>query len=106
MRVLVEVPDLKAGGSALRGAGILDDGMTMAVCRRGAGETTATTELSMPLGEAVDLAERVLSGDARAATTPGLARILSASVAILFRVALTSGAIIRDGDDVGGNPGH
>jgi len=94
LTVMVDVRDLAAGGvSARRVAGLLDDNATIGVCAMQHGDKIVSTELEFNLGEAALLAERILSGDQRAKTTPGLARILSASVAVLFRVSLAAGAL-------------
>lgn len=66
---------------------------TIAVATMVAGEALAQTELSFPVDRAIRLAEAVLAGDQRARTTPGLARILSATACVLFRVARQAGGI-------------
>ena len=53
--------------------------------------------------EAADSSVAALSGDRRALTTPGLARTLSATVAILFRVCLATGALQEMGTFDGGS---
>jgi len=101
LTVSVDVPDRAAGGvSARRVAGFLDDRMTIAVCSIRDGDKIATAELEMPLADVLQLAQEVLSGDARAKTTPGLARILSASVAVLFRVSHAAGAFEQSTEDI------
>jgi hypothetical protein len=94
--VIADVPDRAAvddgKGNFRRTVGYFDDRQTIAVARMVAGEKVAETELIFTIGEAISLAEKALSGDRRALTTPGLARILSASVALLSRVSLTAGA--------------
>ncbi|MER9622657.1 hypothetical protein NKI98_14655 [Mesorhizobium sp. M0222] len=108
MAVMVDVRDLGAAGvSARRVVGLLDDNATIGVCSMRDGDKLADTELEFNLGEAAHLAELILSGDQRAKTTPGLARILSASVAVLFRVSLAAGALQRQYEDFdGGDAGH
>lgn len=100
--VFVDVPDALAAsnssGNYRRVAGMLDDNQTVVVATMVAGGRTADTEFSFKLGDAVALAETALTGDRRALTTPGLARILSATAAILFRVSLAAGAVQRLGD--------
>jgi hypothetical protein len=98
MTVTVDVPNLAAGAvSARRVAGILDDNATVAVAAMHTGDKIVTPEVEFNLGEALALSEACLSGDRRALTTPGLARILSASVAVLFRVSHAAGAFEQEG---------
>lgn len=96
LTVLVNVP---AGPKTplRRVAGIMEDGRSFAVATMAEGSNVADTEFAFELGEAVTLSETILAGDRRAMTTPGLARILSATVAVLFRVAAEAGAIKPDG---------
>jgi len=91
------------GFDTLRVAGLLDDNETVAVATTRPGAEEGVEELSFTLTEAVHLAEQCLAGHERALTTPGLARILSATVAILFRVSLAGGTIQQK--DAGGH-GH
>jgi hypothetical protein len=94
MAVMLDVRDLgRSEVSARRVVGLMEDNATVGICAIRDGDRIAETELEFNLGEAARLAELILSGDARAKTTPGLARILSASVAMLFRVSLTAGAL-------------
>ena len=98
LTVTVDVPNLAAGAtSARRVAGFLDDNATVAVAAMLAGDKIVTPEAEFNLGEALALSEACLSGDRRALTTPGLARILSASVAVLFRVSHAAGAFQHEG---------
>ncbi len=89
---------------------VCQDGAAILVARRrcDAPATEAVTpEFSFDLGEAVELADACFGGNARALTTPGLARILCASVLVLFKAALSSGAIIkvdRAQDELGNRP--
>lgn len=92
LTVMVNVADLAGAVGARRVAGVMDDNATIGVCAIHDGDRIVNSELEFNLGEAALLAERILSGDQRAKTTPGLARILSASVAVLFRVSLAAGA--------------
>lgn len=79
----------------------------VAVATMTAGGSQAETELTFTLAEAEAAARAALSGDRRALTRPGLARILCAATTLLFRVAIEAGAIIQEGsDDDGGNAGH
>jgi len=104
--VFVDVGDLAAGGGPeghqRRLVGLLDDRETVTVARMVAGNSLAEPELSFRLTDAVRLAEAVLAGDRRAMTTPGLARTLSATAAMLFRVSNAAGALQKiegfDGD--------
>ncbi|TDR35717.1 hypothetical protein [Aquamicrobium defluvii] len=105
LTVHVEVPDLAGGEGARRVAGVLDDLETICVALKAGGEEQAVSEFSFSIGEAAALSRACLSGDRRALTTPGLARILSASVAVLFRVAHHAGAF-RHGDLDERDAGH
>ena len=80
-------------GHHRRVAGLLPGNSAIGVARVTAGDETGLCELSFEIGEAAALAEQVLAGDRRAITTPGLARILSATAAVLFRVAHAAGAL-------------
>lgn len=93
MAVMVDVPNRELAVGARRVVGLMEDNATIGVCSIRDGDKIANTELEFNLGEAAQLAELILSGDQRAKTTPGLARILSASVAMLFRVSLAAGAL-------------
>lgn len=94
MAVMLDVRDLgRPEVSARRIVGLMEDNATIGVCSIRDGDRIADTELEFNLGEAAKLAELVLSGDQRAKTTPGLTRILCASVAMLFRVSLAAGAL-------------
>ncbi len=105
LSVLVNVPDQAAPGRR-RVAGLLDDNQTIVVASMLEGGTIAELELSFRLCDAVAIAEAALAGDRRAMTTPGLARILSTTAAILFRVSLHAGGLQQLGeiDERGG--GH
>ncbi|RWF49956.1 MAG: hypothetical protein EOS50_30205 [Mesorhizobium sp.] len=98
LTVMVNVADLAGAVGARRVAGVMDDNATIGVCAIHDGDRIVNSELEFNLGEAALLAERILSGDQRAKTTPGLARILSASVAVLFRVAHAAGALQQIGE--------
>lgn len=101
---IVDVPDRHSRDTVRRRvAGLLPDGETIAVASMQAGDKTAVSELEFPLGETLCLAEACLAGDQRALTTPGLTRRLSATLAILFRVAVERGAVIEN--PVGGADG-
>ncbi len=94
MAVMLDVRDLgRPEVSARRIVGLMEDNATIGICAIRDGDRIADTELEFNLGEAAKLAELVLSGDQRAKTTPGLTRILCASVAMLFRVSLAAGAL-------------
>lgn len=81
-----------------RVVGLLDDQATIVVATMVAGESEARTEISYTLSQGVDLALACLAGNRRALTTPGLARILSSTVALLLRVSLASGGLSQTGD--------
>jgi len=105
LTILADVPHLDRAERAeqfRRVAGLLD-AQTLCVATMVAGEAEARTELIFSVDDAVRLAGRVLAGDPRARTQPGLARILSATACVLFRVAQQAGGIqsmeIFDGDD-------
>lgn len=95
---MVDVADLTGAVGARRVAGVMDDNATIGVCAIHDGDRIVNSELEFNLGEAALLAERILSGDQRAKTMPGLARILAASVAVLFRVSLAAGALQQTGE--------
>ncbi|TPN57151.1 hypothetical protein [Mesorhizobium sp. B1-1-7] len=106
MAVMVDVPNRERPVGERRVVGLMADNATIGVAAMRDGDRIVVTELEFNLGEAVRLAELILSGDARAKTTPGLARILSASVAMLFRVSHAAGAFLPtaeepDGRDAG-----
>lgn len=96
LTVAIDVANLTADagpdGHFRRVVGLLDDRETVAIAQMVAGEPVAQTELSFRLTDAQRLAEAVLAGDRRAMTTPGLARMLSATAALLFRVSHAAGA--------------
>ena len=105
------VPPTTAGR---RIAGLTENGRCIAVATIGAGGAIATTEIEFDIAGAVALAEQCLSGNQRALTTPGLARILAATAAVLCRVSLAAGALQPletedrhdggDADDLGNQP--
>lgn len=84
-----------------RVVGVFDDRQRVAVATLPLGSNNAAVELEFDLGDAMRLCDRCLSGDARALTTPGLARILSATAALLFRVSVAAGAIETEEPDDG-----
>lgn len=106
LAIQLDVADLAKGagegGHFRRVVALSEDGTSLIVATMTAGEGVATTELTFRLDEARALAERVLSGDRRAMTRPGLARILSATAALLFRVSLAAGAIQETPEPAGG----
>lgn len=111
--ILVDVADAERRDPTYRRvAGLLPDNETVAVATKTAEGTIANGELTFSLSDINRLAEAVLAGDARARTTPGLARILSASVAVLFRVCHAAGALqpimqtIEDADAGDDDTGH
>jgi hypothetical protein len=106
MAVHVDVHKLGEPASSRRVAGVLDGGEAIAVCSILDGDRIATPEAEFSLGDAAALADACLAGDRRALTTPGLARILSASVAVLFRVSIAAGVLQRTEDFDGGDAGH
>lgn len=94
LTVHVNVPDLATNGAKRRVVGMVNgDDTRLVVASLPDGGNVAEPELSFSIGYAAALAERVLSGDQRAKTEPGLARILSATVAMLFRVSLAARAL-------------
>ncbi|MDG4894641.1 hypothetical protein P9272_13770 [Mesorhizobium sp. WSM4976] len=107
LTVYVDVRDLaRQGVGARRVAGVIDGGEKVAVASILDGDRVATPELEFSFADALTLAEACLSGDRRALTTPGLARYLSAAVAVLFRVSCAAGALQRQGDFDGGDAGY
>ena len=105
LSVMVDVPDLMQPGRR-RVAGLLDDNKTLAIGTMVEGRSEGSLELSCELAEALALAKGALSGDRRSLTNPGLARKLSATVAVLFRVCQTAGAIIPENEGGDGGTGH
>lgn len=96
LSVLVDVEDRTGEVKAAhlrRVVGLMPDNETVVVAAMVAGAGQAKTETAYTLAEAVEIAEACLSGERRALTTPGLARILSSAVAILFRVSLSRGGL-------------
>ncbi|MBS9720058.1 hypothetical protein JYU29_05070 [Tianweitania sp. BSSL-BM11] len=92
--VCVQVPDAVSKDTGrIRIAGLTPDSRIIVVASLKAGDTIADHEFSFGLDDGMRLAEACLSGDRRALTSPGLARKLSATLAILFRVCVQSGAI-------------
>ncbi|RUW45664.1 hypothetical protein [Mesorhizobium sp. M8A.F.Ca.ET.021.01.1.1] len=107
MAVFVDVPNRELPVGARRVVGLMEDNATVGVCAMRDGDRIVNTEIEFNLAEAARLAELILSGDQRAKTTPGLARILSASVAMLFRVSIAAGALQRQQEAFdGGDAGH
>lgn len=96
LAVYADVPNLAAGagdkGHFRRVAGVLSDRETLGVATLTAGDANGDLELSFSLAHAGRLADACLAGDRRALTTPGLARMLSATVAVLLRVSHAAGA--------------
>lgn len=105
MDVAVRVPlAFRKGSDTMRVAGLLDDDTTVVVATMTPEAELATPELAFELAQALQIAEACLAGHTCALTTPGLARILSATVAILFRVSLAAGAIAKiQGDHADGH---
>jgi hypothetical protein len=95
LTVYVDVRKIGEPVSARRVAGVLDGGAHIAVCSILDGDRIATSETEFSFADARLLAEACLAGDRRALTTPGLARILSSAVAVLFRVSFAAGAFQR-----------
>lgn len=93
------------GGETLRVAGFTDDSERISIATMEPGSNAGTHELTFTLGQALEIAEHCLAGNPRALTTPGLARILSATVALLFRVSMAAGAITTVRGDEHGD-GH
>lgn len=109
LTVMADVPDLTAAVPAAhlrRVVGLLDDDQTVVVAKHVAGQNTAETEISFALGHAAELAHACLAGNRRALTTPGLARILSSTVAVLLRVSLAAGGVKSTGELHDGHAGH
>jgi hypothetical protein len=109
LRYIVDVADLAAGagpdGHLRRVAGVLPDNETVALGRMVAGSGAVETEFTFTLAEGQALCEACLAGDRRALTRPGLARILSATAAVLFRVAHHAGSFQAIEDIDGGGAG-
>lgn len=113
LTIHLDVPDLRSGKPATgttrrRVVGLLPDAMTVAVATKDPTGTIAEAELTFTLAEARAMAEAALTGDPRALTRPGLARVLAATAATLFSVAMAAGAIeaVSQGGDGDGNARH
>jgi len=85
-------PLAKPSSTQERVVGEAEDGRIV-VALREAGADSGTCETIFELPEAEKLARACLSGDERALTTPGLARIFAASIIVLSRAALQAGAL-------------
>lgn len=58
----------------------------------------ATSEISFELSQAFDLATACLAGNSRAMTTPGLTRLLCASVLVLGVAAFKAGGLLKQAE--------
>lgn len=105
LQVLVDVADARKPGFR-RVTALSPDGRALIVCSAREGSLQGEEEMRVELSEALAIARAGLAGDARALTTPGLARKLCATVAVLFRVGFTAGAIIIDDEEIDGGTGH
>lgn len=85
--------DVAVPGGERRVAGVIGDETVVVALMNADG--VAREEYRFALNEAAELAQQCLAGDRRALTRPGLARILSSAVAVLFRVSLASGGLQR-----------
>lgn len=97
LAILASFPMLNApaedAAQAVRHVGLLEDN-SIAIAVGNAGAGTVTQEFAFALDRVGGLAERVLAGDSRALTQPGLARILAGTVVILIRQAAQAGRVV------------
>jgi hypothetical protein len=106
LQVLVDVADARKPGFR-RLTALTPNNRQLVVCSAREGSENGDAELRFDLDQANQLARAALAGDARALTTPGLARTLAATVAVLFRVCVSTGALINvDEEDFDGGTGH
>lgn len=92
--------ELHEGDATLRVV-LLHTNLThISVATMAPGGELAEAEITFQIDEAIWLARRILAGDMRAATRPGLARILAASLMTLNICALQSGGIEQNPVDV------
>lgn len=106
LQILVDVPDSRREGFR-RVTLLAENSRELIVATMREGSLLGEPELRFELSEANQLARLALAGDARALTRPGLARTLAATVAVLFRVAFASGALIIDDEEKNdGGTGH
>lgn len=69
------------------------DNSRISVATMAADTSLATAEVTFHLAEAVWIAERIIAGDMRVATRPGLARILAGAVVALAKIGFAAGAL-------------
>ena len=95
LAILASFPMLNAPAedAAQAVVGLLEDN-SIAIAVGNAGAGTVTQEFAFALDRVGGLAERVLAGDSRALTQPGLARILAGTVVILIRQAAQAGRVV------------
>jgi hypothetical protein len=99
-------PLAKPGSTQERVVGEAEDGRIVVALREAAADS-GTCETVFELSNAEKLARACLSGDERALTTPGLARIFAASIIVLSRAAYQAGALEAQPADGGpGDDGH
>lgn len=105
LQVLVDVADSRRPGFR-RVTALSENSRELIVCTAREGSLQGEPELRFEISHAHQLARAALSGDSRALTMPGLARTLAATVAVLFRVGVASGALINVDEGNDGGTGH
>ncbi|MRN46146.1 hypothetical protein GJU93_06015 [Brucella sp. 10RB9212] len=70
-----------------------EDNSRISVATMAADTSLATAEVTFHLSESVWIAERIIAGDMRVATRPGLARILAGAVVALAKIGCAAGAL-------------
>lgn len=70
-----------------------EDNSRISVAITAASNSLAKAEVTFHLAESVWIAQRILAGDMRVATRPGLARILAGAVVALAKIGFTAGAL-------------
>lgn len=70
-----------------------EDNSRISVAIMAAQSNLATAEVTFHLAESVWIAQRIIAGDMRVATRPGLARILAGAVVALAKIGFAAGAL-------------
>ncbi|MRN49792.1 hypothetical protein GJU94_08090 [Brucella sp. 10RB9214] len=75
------------------------DNSRISVATMAADTSLAIAEVTFHLSESVWIAERIIAGDMRVATRPGLARILAGAVVALAKIGFAAGAFQEVDED-------
>lgn len=70
-----------------------EDNSRISVATMAEHSNLATAEVTFQLSESVWIAERIIAGDMRVATRPGLGRILAGAVLALAKISFQAGAL-------------